>query len=471
MSQPVKPLPLFDPPVAWVVILTYCLFSALLVILGIGKIANIVLPAGAVGVGLFLYWRYPLLYVGFTWWLWFLAPVVRRLVDYRSGFSDPSPILLAPYLVTLLSIPTVLNFLPRSRQIQGEAFMVSLAAVVYAFIVALNNAPFAKAAIGILDWITPILFGFYILAQWRDYPQYQRQTERIFFWFVVLAGGYGLYQYLVAPPWDTFWLSNAAISSAGKPLPREIRVWSLLNGPGVFAAVMMAGLTVTINARAAMALPGSLLGFLAFLLSQVRSAWVGLAFSIVACFSMLTPKRQIRLIVVVGLIMGIGLFYLGSSESFADTINSRLQSLSDLSSDNSATVRQASYKYFWESGLTNFVGNGIATGTIYDSAVIDSLSSLGWFGTIGYWSGMVMVYGRIFGQKHRICDPFYTAARSVCLGFAIQLVAGSVMLGLPGVVMWGFLGLATAAQNFHAQAAVMARSESIAVAQFNPNLN
>ena len=43
--------------------------------------------AATLAVGALLYWRRPGLYIGFTWWLWFLTPEVRRLVDYQQGWT------------------------------------------------------------------------------------------------------------------------------------------------------------------------------------------------------------------------------------------------------------------------------------------------------------------------------------------------------------------------------------------------
>ena len=114
-----------QPATAWTAILVLSIFTALLIIAGGGKILNLVFPAGSLVVGIFLYFRAPLLYMGFSWWLWFLTPLVRRLADYRSGFNDPSPILLAPYLVSLITIITFWQYLPKIHQLGGLPFLLS----------------------------------------------------------------------------------------------------------------------------------------------------------------------------------------------------------------------------------------------------------------------------------------------------------------------------------------------------------
>src|SRR5918912_703929 len=53
----------------------------------VGSLMQTLYPSAALVVGLLLYWRYPALYLGFTWWLWFLTPEVRRVVDYQSAWE------------------------------------------------------------------------------------------------------------------------------------------------------------------------------------------------------------------------------------------------------------------------------------------------------------------------------------------------------------------------------------------------
>lgn len=73
---------------AWIAILGLVLISSLCVLAGAGGILRLGFPLLSLAVGLFLYLRYPVLYIGFTLWIWFLTPWLRRVVDSRSGW-DP----------------------------------------------------------------------------------------------------------------------------------------------------------------------------------------------------------------------------------------------------------------------------------------------------------------------------------------------------------------------------------------------
>lgn len=55
-------------------------------------------------VAAILFARFPAAYLVHVWWLWFLTPFVRRVVDFHSGWTEFSPIMLAPYVASLLMI-------------------------------------------------------------------------------------------------------------------------------------------------------------------------------------------------------------------------------------------------------------------------------------------------------------------------------------------------------------------------------
>ncbi len=70
----------------WLAICGFIFFNIVCYFVGAGML-RLVFPVTAFLVGVFLYWKQPLLYLGFTWWLWFLTPLAARLVDYRVGWD------------------------------------------------------------------------------------------------------------------------------------------------------------------------------------------------------------------------------------------------------------------------------------------------------------------------------------------------------------------------------------------------
>lgn len=438
-----------QPAQAWMAILGFIIFSALCSLAGLGKILNLAFPAGAFAVAIFLYVRYPVLYIGFTWWIWFITPLIRRLADYRSGFTDPSPILLTPYLVILVTLATLWQHLPKTHREGGLPFVLTFAGVFYGFLVGLIQASPVTVTIAFLEWLTPVLFGFHLFVNWRDYPSYSRTIQLTFVWAVLLTGAYGIFQYLVAPDWDRFWLIKTEMASAGTPVPLGIRVWSTMSGPGVFAIFMMAGLLLLFTNQGALRLPASTVGYISFLLSLVRSAWVGWFMGFLALVTSLKAKLQRRLIISI-LVMAVFVIPLTKVEPFSEVINARLQSLSNAEKDGSAQARSALFTDNIDKALTNFQGDGIGTaGKFSDNALLTILFSLGWFGTIFYMGGMLLLLFELFQASEMSFDSFACTARAIAFGVFVQLIFGSVMLEGPGVVLWGFLSTGIAARKYH----------------------
>ena len=437
-----------QPALAWMAIIGLAIFTVLLVVAGAGKILNYVFPAGAFLVGVFLYFRAPLLYTGFCWWIWFLAPLVRRLADFRGGgFTDPSPILLAPYLVTLVTLITLRKHLPNASRQGGMPFILAIVGTVYGFLVGAINKSIQTAVLGFLDWLPPVLFGFHLFVNWREYPSYRQNLERTFVWGTVVMGVYGVIQFLIAPEWERFWLTNAAIVSAGSPEPLGMRVWSTMSSPEPFAAVITAGLLLLFSAQSPVGFVASAGGYLSFLLTLVRSAWLGWVVGLIAMLGSLNPKFQMRLLVTV-LVMTICVVPLATIEPFSDVISERVSSLADPQNDNSAIVRQGNYEKNLGRALTNVMGEGIG-GAGFDSAVLTTLLNLGWFGTIPYIGGMLLLTFKLFQSSEGKSDPFVGAVRAIILSCLVRFPVNGVTAEASGMVLWGFLGIGMAAMMYY----------------------
>ena len=439
-----------QPLAAWIAILGLLLITALFLAAGLGKVLNIIFPALSFAVGLFLYLRYPILYVGFTWWVFFLTPFVRRVSDFRSGFTDPSPILLAPLLVATITIVTFYRNLPKAYDRGGLPFILSAMGVFYGFLVGLINGSPVPAIVSLMGWVSPILFGFHLFVNWRDYPSYRENIQRTFLWGVLVTASYGVYQYLVAPEWDRFWLIQTKLStSMGKPEPLGLRVWSTMNAPLQFSVVMLAGTILLFIRPGTLRIPGLAVGILSLLLTSVRTAWGGWIVSLVALLSFLKGIVQIRLIALI-LVIAILVIPLSTVEPFSQVIQSRVTSLTNVKDDQSAKERARLYSLMIDNALNEYIGKGNGTLAPMDSGFLEMILTLGWLGTIPYIGGMFLLfYGLFQGSKSSTADPFASATRAIALGFVPMLAGSNVIVGIPGMVFWGFLGLGMAANKYH----------------------
>jgi hypothetical protein len=435
------------PPQAWLAILAFVLLSALAIGVRAGELLNVAFPAGAFVVGLFLFFRYPLLYLGFTWWLWFLSPLVRRLIDYQSQFTDPSPILLTPYIVTLITLLTVVRHLPRIDDSGKFPFVLAVSSVIYGYLLGLVQLSPVTATIELLDWFAPVLLGFYLYIHWRDYPSYRHHLQRVFLWGVLLTGVYGITQFLIAPEWDRLWLINVGLNSVGRPEPLGIRVWSTMNAPGPFSIFMMSGLILLFLNKGIFRLPALAVGYLSFLLSLVRSSWGGWVLGILILSSSMKLKFQVRLILNALLIVLL-VMPLATIEPFSDVIHTRFETLSNIEDDNSGAARRAMYSEQLGPALSTIVGKGIGTPG-FDSGFINTLLSLGWLGAVLYMGAILILIFHLFQGSRRRPDPFVNVCRAIVLPLFAMLLFGSTMIGIPGILLWTFLSMGMAAQRYN----------------------
>ncbi len=439
-----------QPTQAWMAILGLVFFSVLCILAGAGSILRLAFPVGSLAVGIFLYVRYPILYIGFTWWMWFLTPLLRRLVDYRSGWDQQGLILLAPFLVTLITFATLLRHLPKSYRIGGLPFVLAFTGVFYAFLIGLIQTSPALAARALLDWLTPILFGFHLLVNWRDYPSYRQNIQRTFLWGVFVMGVYGLLQYVVAPEWDMLWLINSKMTtSAGAPVPFGFRVWSTTNSFAHFAVFLMAALLLLFNSQGALRLPALAAGYLSFLLTMARSTWGGWLLGVFTLMTSLKARFQMRLVITL-LVMVLCVFPLTTLDPFATAINSRFQSLSDLKNDGSANARGEIYSATnLESAFSNTLGNGIGNGGVVDSGILDIFFTLGWFGAIPYVGGIVLILLNLFQGSDGYLDPFASSARAIILSVFMLLLFFTATVSFFGLFFWAFSGIGMAARKYY----------------------
>ncbi len=464
------------PTLAWTAILGFGLVSALCILAGAGGILRLAYPAGAFLVGIFLYSRYPILYLGFTWWVAFLSPLVRRLIDYQSGWVDPSPVLLAPFLVMMVSALMLIKKLPRSLRTGGLPLILAISGVGYGFLVGLIKQSPVSATVALLNWLAPILLAFHLFAHWRNYPHYRQNLERVFVWGALVTGVYGVVQYLVAPQWDRFWLVNTGLLAFGTPEPLAMRVFSTMNSPGPFATVMMAGLLLLFSSQSPIRFIAGGAGYLAFLLSMVRSAWLGWLVGVLTFIPALKPKLQMRLVVTV-MVMAVCVIPLVNMEPFASAIAPRLQTFSNAQDDTSYNDRLTGYTEIFGQALAEVAGEGLGfvvqSDSIgaNDSGILSVFFSLGWFGAIPYLGGIMLLFVSLFQSTVGRSDAFMSAARAISLGVFAQIGLGSATTALSGVVMWSFAGMALAAQTYYAHQRAQAISAQSISSQLDRVIN
>jgi hypothetical protein len=430
---------------------------------GLGHIVQLVFPAAAVAVGATLYFQHPTLYLGFAWWIWFLTPEVRRLVDYQIGWNDISPVMIAPYLVSGMAALTLLRCLPQLLRPPLFPFALILMALNYAYSVGLVRAGPAAASYGLLTWIVPVLFGFHVAARWQQYPLYRDAIQRVFLWGVLAMGIYGIVQFLVLPPWDAYWMRASPINSIGGPYPFKVRVWSTMNSPQPFALAMMAGLLFAFAAKGSFRFVAGGAGYVSLLLSLVRTAWLGWAIGAVLLLVRARGLQRIRLLAV-GLLVCLLSLPLLLLEPVAQRVTDRFDTMQQIDGDDSFRARLALYGDFFLVSSTNVVGQGIGSANLatkladdvdlaeyrnIDSGVLEVMFVLGWPGTLLYLGGLLWLLIEALGGPAQRQDLAVKAAGAVVLAILAMTISYNTLIGVGGVVFWTFLGLMLSARMFY----------------------
>ncbi|MEO0540564.1 MAG: O-antigen ligase domain-containing protein [Cyanobacteria bacterium P01_A01_bin.105] len=441
-----------QPALAWLPILGLGLGSTLLALLKLGAVLRLCFPVAALGTAVWLYQRYPTLYIGFTWWIWFLSPWVRRVADFSGGWQDPNPVLLTPFLVTFVSGATLVKQLPYVTVRGGLPFLAAIAATSYGLLSGIANGVRPTALVtAFLYWSVPVLFGFHLYSNWRAYPQQRQLMYRCFLWGVLVMGSYGLFQYLVAPGWDRYWMINSEMPVIGSPEPLQVRVFSTLNSPGPFAQVLSAGLILLLNNSKLLQVPASLVGYLSLMLSLARSAWIGWLLSLLALLSASRARLQVRLAATL-LILSLIVVPLTMVEPFSEVIGSRVQSLASPDEDTSFNERMETYHNSLDLVATQGLGSGLGgvardSRLVLDSGLLELLFGMGWLGGVPYLLGLGTLFFAVFRQPPP--DTFVNAARSISLGTVVTVLLGNVLIGMPGMIVWSFLSLGLSGTRFY----------------------
>ncbi|MGB3519539.1 MAG: hypothetical protein WBA43_24010 [Elainellaceae cyanobacterium] len=460
LSRPQR-LSLWEQPfLAWASVILLFGITLLGCIAGAGSLMRLAFPAGSLLVAIYLYIFHPIFYINFNWWIWCFTPLLRRLGDYYRGQYDESSLMLtAPYLVTFICVLTLFRHFPRVHRTGDIPFIMAMGAVFFAFLVGALNNPVTTVIRTFLDWMPPLLFGLHLSVHWRLYPEIRKTTQTAFIWITLLAGAYGVYQYMVAPLWDNYWLVNVGNVSFGLPVAQQIRVWSTMNAPPSFGCVMMATLLMLFVCKGFLRVPAAAVGYLAFLLSLVRAAWAGWAVGLLTLVFSLKSTLQIRLIATI-VALSLCVVPLTVIEPFSAVIGDRLESFTNVQDDSSYEARAETYNKNLGVALSGLLGKGLgSTWTVkpngqiervaLDSGILDTFFTLGWYGGLPYILGMLMLLFNQFRGPEGREDPFAAAARSITVSFLAILSLGPFMVGLSGMVMWGFLGIGMAARKHY----------------------
>jgi hypothetical protein len=436
-------------------------------------------PAAALMVGLLIYRLRPLVYVGFAWWIWLISPGVRRIADYQSGWNAENPISLTPLLVGVILIPSMIRNLPKFSHRMLLPFLLMALGILYGFAIGITTAGLAAATYAMLTWLVPLILGAHLALQWQHYPEQRAVIGKTYLAGLIATGAYGLLQFIQPLPWDRYWMMHVDMTSIGAPEPFRVRVFSFMNAPGPFGYVVASQLLFLLGYKARLRLPALVIGATGLLISLVRSAWIGLACGALTYLAYLPWRRPGRALLrnaAVVAVVTVGITALANTaalDPLRQTVSTRFATLAHPANDVSLRARTQLVHAYVDEISSNFVGNGLgSTGTSvqlsagppgvmnFDNGVLEVFFALGWPGATLFFGGLAwLILPLLQSRGSARADNFARAARAGGICMLVQAVLGNVFVGVMGAALYTAIGILSAAQRWHSQAAPADRTQ------------
>lgn len=418
-----------------------------------GRLVELLYPALCVLIAIWLYRLHPAQYLGFTCWVFFLTPEVRRVADFFDGAFNPvSTIMVAPLACAALSGLALLTNTRILGQRRAAPLMMIMLGLGYAWLIGVSRAGFSAATFALTGAIFPALMGFRLVATWEHHPDYERVLLKTFIYGAIVMGAYGIWEFINPPPWDAFWLIASGMTSEGQPVPFGMRVSSTLNSSGPFANTALVCILMSLAGKGKLRLAAGVV-LPALMFTSVRSAWGGLVVGLIYPIAMLDGRSRMRLIAgaltCAALCLPVTML-----DGVADHITDRMGTVQDISQDNSYQVRAAMYSAFMTRALTDISGQGFGTTgvaskladsdsdviEVFDSGLMEVPYIMGWPGTLLYVSGVLTLLWRAFmASREHPEDHFGACGVGVALAVISMMVFSNTLAGMTG--MFFFIGV------------------------------
>ena len=418
-------------------------------LVGLAAAARPLYLSGAVGVAWFAMRRSPWLYLSATLWFWLLTAFVRRVIEWHSGFQPTDLILGTPNLVALLMVAPVMTAPGLlARRGLGPGLIVTVS-MVYGLCVSFLRGDILAAAVAAADWLTPLLYFFYVVAQGDRADSLQPHLRT----FMLLALGvtvpYGLVQYFFLPEWDSAWMINSEMTAVGLPFPLEVRVFGTTNHPGFLAIWLGFGVLLApfLRSKTLVALVPAAVFLL--VLTLVRSVYGSVALALAASVLLGRGQQVLKPLATVALaLLALTASLAAVSPVVAEKIVARFETMQHLDEDSSAQTRRLIYqqtpniidKYPLGLGLGALGRGAVASGTNYDLVNVDSgplaaYLALGWVGGSAYMVGLLLaaVQSLAAARRHRSPLVLAFACAALCPLGTFPFIN---VINFDGVVMW-----------------------------------
>ena len=381
----------------------------------------------------------------------------RRLIDDQAGFDASNPALLTPYLCGIYTVITFFEYWSRPQPRKFGPFLVLMACIAYGTALALLDGRFRSSIVDVLKWSVGPLFAVYLLANRDGIPGLRRIFEQTLIVAAVAMSLYGVWQFVSPSSWDANWVRGVAelgFNSIGQPEPFQLRVFSTMNSPGAFGAILSAGILVALKRRLAVCLLCVAPMLVGLALCQYRSLWAATALAIVLVA--VSPSAGIRRTNILALFLaGLALASTALSPQIRDAVVERASTLTELEGDESLRKRLEQYGEVIEHDNL-IIGDGLAINGAsrrldnrapveIDGALIEIYRAMGVFVGTAFILSIALLVAGLFRAAPAAGSHIYYD-RAIVLALFVLLPIGTVHVGEIGFCAWNFLGFGLAAR-------------------------
>jgi hypothetical protein len=396
------------------------------------------------------------------WSFWLLAPFLRRVLDNSIGPVSPDPLSLLPFLATALLAAIELRHTQldqRARTILTLGALGILIGAPLGLVADPTAAGFAIFAYG--TGLSAFILG------WGDggLRDGAGTLQKVVMHVLPILALYGLAQYFFSlTSWDAHWVATTTLSSLGSPQEGHVRIFSTLNAPFIFAALLGVGLLLGLAQRRRGGLGPLIILLLvvALALTFMRSVWLGTVIGLIVFAAAARGRAAGRIVMIVGVCL-FALIVVGNSNPTTKAFTERVTSLGDVGQDHSAQERLATTNQLFPVALRQPLGEGAGQAGMaselkgeggsdssvptVDDGYLSLMFQSGPFGFLLVVVALVLSVGaaiKAVGQATEEERQPRAAVLATIVMLLVTLAAGDVLFGLPGVMLWYLCGTAVA---------------------------
>jgi putative inorganic carbon (HCO3(-)) transporter len=340
--------------------------------------------------------------------LWVFMPFIRRLVQWPTSYSAGNALTLVPPLFAIIAFVCIRRSV-RIPKFTQFAVVCTTFAFLYSLVLAILMGNYIASFYTFIDFMAPMYVAAVVCSPKVDDPiENIQNTYHAFLkavaYVTLIVAVYGIAQYLMPTVWDAKWMVDSRMRSIGLPKPFMVRVFSVLNSPGVLGAYLAVAMLYLIPlARRAPILAYStlILSAVTFLLSMLRAGWVASLGGLVVYFIFSEQRiTLIKTLVFAVAALGVTTIVLQNTPGFDKpiaTLGQRLNTLGDVEHDVSAIDRENQIRIGGDMTQQNPIGYGLGifgmaasinsydgTNALIDHGYLARILELGWPGFAGY---------------------------------------------------------------------------------------